>query len=200
MNSYIEVSQTIHDTTAQIAYLIGLGVHKARNLADGSHAELASTLDAILELTRSAMWEIRGPIDAGHIVEGRELWRVLNAHCATFERITGVPAGMSLVGEEPPLDTESRSRLFCLTHNALTNAFLHARPDRVEVRLDFGEDRILLSVSDDGVGLPDDYAERGRGFAGMRSDAELLGGELLVESARDGHGTTISCVVPSKAP
>ena len=90
---------------------------------------------------------------------------------------------------------ETRARLFSIAHNALTNAFLHARPDRVEVRLDFDDDLIRLSVSDDGAGLPDDYAERGRGFSGMRADAERMGGTLIVDSGTGG-GTTIICVVP----
>ena len=191
----IELSQTIHDTIAQTAYMIGLGIHNARQLADESNEELAAALDATLELSRSAMWEVRGPIDAGHLLEGRELGRVLWSHCATFERITGVPAGMSQSGTEPPLTPETRTRLFSIAHNALTNAFLHARPGRVKVSLSFEAGRIRLSVSDDGVGLPDGYAERGRGFDGMKSDAERMGGTLLVESAREG-GTTISCVVP----
>ncbi len=37
-------------------------------------------------------------------------------------------------------------------------------------------------MSDDGAGLPDDYAKRGRGFDGMRTDVEQLGGVLIVES------------------
>ena len=49
------------------------------------------------------------------------------------------------------------------------------------VELDFGEDSITLSVSDDGIGLPEDYADRGHGFANMRADAERLGGRLVVE-------------------
>ena len=191
----IELSQTIHDTTAQTAYMIGLGIHRAKNLADESNEELQAALDATLELAMSAMWEMRGPIDAGHIVEGRELGRVLWSHCATFEKITGVPAEMSQSGTEPPLTTETRTRLFSIAHNALTNAFLHARPGRVDVNLSFEPDRIRLSVSDDGVGLPDDYAERGRGFNGMRADAEHTGGTLIVESVKGG-GTTITCVVP----
>ena len=142
------------------------------------------------------MWELRRPIDAGHIFEGRELGRVLWSHCATFERITSVPVGLSQSGTEPPLVTEVRSRLFSIAHNALTNALLHARPGRVEVRLDFEGDHIRLSVSGDGVGLPDDYAERGRGFDGMRKDAEQLGGRLVVKSSKNGGGTTIACVVP----
>ena len=192
----IDLSQTIHDTTAQIAYMIGLGIHRARELAGESNEDLVDALDATAALTRSAMWEVRGPIDSGHILEGRELGRVLWSHCATFERITGVPAEMSQSGTEPPLTTETRARLFSIAHNALTNAFLHARPGRVEVRLSFEADQIRLSVSDDGVGLPDGYAERGRGFSGMRSDAEQMGGALIVESGEGVGGTTISCVVP----
>ena len=192
----IELSQTIHDTTAQTAYMIGLGIHRARELAGETNEELVAALDATSALSRSAMWEVRGPIDAGHILEGRELGRVLWSHCATFERITGVQAELSQSGTEPPLTTETRNRLFSVAHNALTNAFLHARPGRVEVRLSFEADQIGLSVSDDGVGLPDGYAERGRGFNGMTSEAEQMGGALIVESGEGVGGTTISCVVP----
>ena len=72
-------------------------------------------------------------------------------------------------------------------------------PGRVEVRLDFEPNSIRLSVSDDGVGLPGDYAERGRGFSGMRADAEGMGGELIVQSGEGEGGTTITCVVPHDA-
>ena len=194
----IELSQTIHDTTAQTAYMIGLGIHRARELAGDSNEDLVAALDATAALSRSAMWEVRGPIDAGHILEGRDLGGVLWSHCATFEKIAGVPTGMTQSGTEPPLARETRTRLFSVAHNALTNAFLHARPGRVEVALSFEAGRITLSVSDDGVGLPDGYAALGRGFAGMRSDAEQMGGTLLVESVQGG-GTTITCVVPREA-
>lgn len=194
----IDLSQTIHDTAAQTAYMIGMGIHRARQLAGESNEELVAALDATADLSRSAMWEMRGPIDAGHIVEGRELGRVLWSHCATFEKITGVPAEMLQSGAEPPIATETRTGLFTIAHNALTNVFLHARPSRVEVRLSFQANRMILSVSDDGVGLPDDYAERGRGFNGMRVEAAKMGGTLIVESVAGGGGTTITCVVPQE--
>ena len=194
-----ESSQAIHDTTAQTAYMIGMGIHRARELADESNGKLVAALDATAELSKSAIWELRRPIDAGRIFEGRELGPVLWSHCATFEKITAIPANMSQSGTEPPLSTDTRARLFSMAHNALTNAFLHARPGLVEVRLDFESDGIRLSVSDDGAGLPDDYAERGRGFKGMNDDAERMGGTLVVESGRDGVGTTIACLVPYEA-
>ena len=195
----VELSQTIHDTTAQTAYMIGLGIHRARNLADESNEELQAALDATLELVMSAMWEMRGPIDKGRIIEGNGLGRVLRSHCATFERITSVHTEISQSGAEPPLAMETRTHLFSIAHNALTNAFLHARPSKVEVRLIFEADHIRLSVSDDGLGLPDGYAERGLGFNGMTADAEHMGGNLIVESVEGGGGTTITCVVPHEA-
>ena len=73
---------------------------------------------------------------------------------------------------------------------------VYPRAGRVEVRLSFEADHIRLSVSHDGVGLPDDYAERGHGFDGMRTDAERMGGRLIVESGAGRCGTTIACVVP----
>ena len=195
----IELSQSIHDTTAQTAYLINAGIEAALRLADGSNPKLTERLTATAELTRSAMWELRRPIDAGRIYEGRELSRVLGAHTATFAKITAVHAEMRLSGREPPLSTELRSSLFTIAHNALANACLHAQAKRVEVKLDFDPDRIRLSISDDGIGLPDDYAERGRGFRGMQRDAERVGGRLRVESGRENAGTSIHCEVPLDA-
>ena len=176
--------------------MIGMGIRKAMKLAGGSNEELTSTLAATASLSKAAIWELRRPIDEGHLFEGRELGRVLWSHTETFERVASVPAEMLQSGTEPPLAVETRARLFSIAHNALTNAFLHAGAGRVEVRLDFGADCIRLSVADDGVGLPDDYAERGRGFRGMRADAERLGGRLIVETGGPGGGTTVTCEAP----
>ena len=192
----IELSKTIHDTTAQTVYMIGLGIEGAMKLSGDSNAKLAERLAATAALSRSAMWELRKPIDAGRIFEGRGLTRVLGAHIATFAKITAVPAEMVQSGEEPPLSTEVRTGLFSIAHNALANAFLHAQAGRVEVRLDFDAGGVRLSVSDDGIGLPDDYAKRGRGFSGMETDTERMGGRLIVESGVPGGGTTITCLVP----
>ena len=139
-----ESSQAIHDTTAQTAYMIGMGIHRARELADESNGELVAALDATAELSKSAIWELRRPIDAGRIFEGRELGPVLWSHCATFEKITAIPANMSQSGTEPPLSTDTRARLLSIAHNALTNAFLHApRPGRGQAGLRVRRDKTV---------------------------------------------------------
>lgn len=192
----IDLSQAIHDSTAQTSYMIGLGIEGAINLAGDANPMLVERLEATAALSRSALWELRRPIDLGLLFEGQELGAVLSSHTAMFAQITGVPAEMVQSGDEPALATAVRTALFSIAHNALTNAFRHARAGRVKVELHFEPGGIRLSVSDDGVGLPGDYAERGRGFRGMEAEAERIGARLIVESGGPNRGTAITCIVP----
>ena len=192
----IEISQTIHDTTAQWAYMIGLGVEGAMELVDESQEELKAKLRLVAELSRSAMWELRHPIDGGQIFRGEELGEVLEAHAATFTVITSVPAELVQHGREPPLSIIDKSLLFSMAHNALTNVVRHANASEVVIGLDCAGEELRLSVRDDGVGLPPGYEARGHGFRNMRADAGRMGGRLEVESDGDGGGTTVTCVVP----
>ena len=191
-----ELSQAIHDTTAQSAYMIGLGIDAAKRLAGDSNAELTARLEATSMLSKTAIWQLRHPIDVGRIFDGRELGRTLESHVSTFTQVTAVPADLVQNGAEPDLSVEARSLLFSIAHNALTNAFRHAAASRVVVELDFGKDDVRLSVSDDGVGLPDDYAQRGHGFANMGADAQRLGGRLMVEPRGPAGGARVACVMP----
>lgn len=195
LNDRLELSQTIHDTAAQAAYMIGLGVNEATRLAGTSNPELNKTLEATSSLTRSVMWELRQPIDAGALFEGATLSRVLRAHVLTFDAITSMTTELEIEGEEPPLPVDARTRLFSIAHNTLANALRHSSANRVTVRLQFDDETVRLTVSDDGVGLPDDHESRGRGFANMRRDAELIGGQLQVESSGTDTGTTVSCTI-----
>ena len=190
----IEISQTIHDTTAQWAYMIGLGVEQATELADETQEELKAKLRLVAELSRSAMWELRHPIDGGRIFRGEELGEVLEAHAGTFTVITSIPAELVQHGREPPLSTIDQSLLFSIAHNALTNVIRHADASRVVIGLDCTGEELRLSVRDDGSGLPPNYEARGHGFRNMRADAERMGGCLEVKS--DLGGTTVTCVVP----
>ena len=192
----VEFSQSIHDTTAQSAYMIGLGIDTARAQAGDDNPELTATLQALSQLSRSAMWELRHPINMGDIYEGRGLNSALKSHAASFTNVTSVPCELTLTGMEPPLSARTRGLLFSIAHNALTNAYRHAQATAVEIHLAYGENEVRLSVSDDGLGLPKDYAQHGHGFANMYGDAQKLRGRLLVEERGAMGGATVTCVIP----
>ena len=192
----IELSHTIHDTVGQSAYMIGIGIDNAKELVGSSNPELISSLDATGKLSRSAMWSLRHPIDIGVIFDGQGLGTTLSSHAATFTAITSIPTEVRQLGSEPPLPVSTKSLLFSIAHNAMTNVFRHAEAGRVDIVLDFQPDRLRVSVCDDGKGLPEGYARLGHGFRNMRTDAERLGGSLEVTANDSDGGTAVVCEVP----
>ncbi len=196
----IDLSQEIHDTASQTAYLIRQGLFRATQLADESNYELQAALKATTELSNASVWELRHSIDQGKVFEGETLGDVLSTHAKTFEAVSSIKVTMSQDGHEPALSTQTRARLFSIAHNALTNTLRHAQATQAAISLTFGDGRIHLSISDDGNGLPSDFDMSGRGIRGMRADAQLLGGSLRIDSSANGVGTKVSCTVPVVSP
>ena len=174
-------------------------IERAKELADRSNEERMSTLEETSALSRSAMWEMRHPMEIGEIFEGMELGGVLESLAATFSTISSIPADLVQSGVEPPLPTATRGALFSIAFNALTNALRHSNASHVSVGLDFERDGLRISISDDGTGLPEDYATRGQGFRNMREEAERLGGRLVVETSGSEWRTAVTCVLPYQA-
>ena len=193
-----ELSHTIHDTTAQSAYIMSIGIAASINIEGGANEALRDKLDALQNLSKSIMWDLRHPIDSGKLFHGRDLAPVLHSHARTFTAITSVPTSFVQRGQEPRISTIARSMIFAIAHNALTNAFRHSHADNITVTLDFQPSQLVMSISDNGVGLPSDYGKLGHGFQNMAENAENLGGRLSVGSGPLGKGTQSACTIPDR--
>ena len=85
-----------------------------------------------------------------------------------------------------------------IVQESLTNISRHASAEQATVRILTNNSTLNISVEDDGVGFDEAAALDGRtsvGLQGMKQRAELLGGELRVESAH-GKGTVINATLP----
>ena len=198
-NERVELSRTIHDTVAQSVYVVGLGIETARELARKTSDELAAKLDEAYTLSRTALWDLRHPIDSGSIFEGMGLGEALSSHARSFTAITSLPAEVIQTGDEGSLPPSYRGMLFGIVHNAMTNVLLHAQATRVKVHLDFQADQLCLTVSDDGIGMPRVGGGWGHGLRNMSTNAERMGGSLEVSPSAAGLGTAVTCVVPYRA-
>ena len=195
----VELSRTIHDTVAQSVYVVGLGIETSRDLARKTSDELAARLDETYTLSRTALWELRHPIDSGRIFEGMGLGEALSSHAYSFTAITSLPVEVAQDGDERDLPSVVRGQLFGIVHNAMTNVLLHAKASGVEVRLDYQADQLCLTVSDDGIGIPQEGGRWGHGLRNMAASAERMGGCLEVSAGVGGVGTRVTCVVPYQA-
>jgi signal transduction histidine kinase/ligand-binding sensor domain-containing protein len=102
---------------------------------------------------------------------------------------------LALEGHEVPLPPGSIHHLVCIAQEALSNAIRHAAPTRVEIRVRYEPESILLSIHDDGLGFSAaDHGGSRRGHFGiavMEERARKLGGNLHIQS-NTGTGTEVT--------
>jgi PAS domain S-box-containing protein len=77
-----------------------------------------------------------------------------------------------------------------IVQEALANARRHSGAHRVEVTLEADEDEIRALISDDGRGFEPDSAWPGVGLNSMEERADLIGGDLEIQS-ESGEGTQV---------
>jgi signal transduction histidine kinase len=86
--------------------------------------------------------------------------------------------------------------VYRMVQEGLTNACCHSQSNKIRVELTEQDKSIRILVQDWGVGFDPDNVEEGRfGLEGIQARAEMLGGEVVVNSSI-GSGTTIFVVVP----
>jgi signal transduction histidine kinase len=175
----------------------GSGSDSARDRAgDGAVvAELETTealLSDALDEARHAIGGLRPAIldDLG-----------LTAGLTSLASSLGTDAEIELELEACALPTHVETALYRISQEALQNVMKHAQAQHVRVGLqEAGDGRVILTVSDDGVGFEPTQAvgSMSYGLQGMHERAGLIGAQLELRSRR-GEGSTVIVTVPRQA-
>jgi signal transduction histidine kinase len=99
-------------------------------------------------------------------------------------------------------DTDRELALLRIAHEALHNAVRHAKADHVTVRLAAEHGKLIIEVSDDGVGFDPQSPEvrsRHLGLTSMEERARESHGRLKISSA-PGQGTTVRVELGADGP
>ncbi len=138
--------------------------------------------------------------------------------------LIGPPEGMRIIADESlPVMTAHHAPLETVLRNLLSNAIKHhPAPETGTIRVYAQEDEhsVTFSVEDDGIGIPDEYADKvfkmfqtlkprdetegsGMGLAIVQRIVEWQGGRVWFTPGPDGKGTTFKFVwnkVPTDMP
>jgi two-component system, NarL family, sensor histidine kinase UhpB len=94
------------------------------------------------------------------------------------------------------LSPEQELVIYRVAQEALTNVLRHAEAGKVELRLSSDASRdVVLTVRDDGIGLPTGVEQDANGLRGMRERALLVGARLTIRPLRP-RGTEIMLRLP----
>jgi signal transduction histidine kinase len=129
-------------------------------------------------------------------IEPEELVPELEELATRISEEQHVACSFTKHGDLSKINAATASHLFYIAQEAAHNAVRHARPTRFEISLGEEENTLVLTATDNGIGLPPlDSHQPGMGLRIMVHRAELIGGELSISRAASG-GTRVRCRVP----
>jgi signal transduction histidine kinase len=176
------VARELHDVLAHTLSSLALHLESTRALGQSRHidADVQARIERAVSLARDGLVEARDAVGTlrDDALPGPDR---LPSLIADFERLTGVECRFEQLGEPVALTPEASVALFRGAQEALTNIGRHASASRVDVRLEWDDDRVTLRVIDDGLGAAiavSGGGSGGNGLRGMRERAELAGGQF----------------------
>ncbi len=158
--------------------------------------DLSNRTESTLEAVRRYTKELRPPI-----IDDLGLVAALEWMAEELTKNDKIEATVEVSGAEPQLTLEAQLLLFRIAQESLTNTRRHAEATKVTIRLDFSDNRLKMTISDNGKGfrLPGgtgDLASSGKlGILGMFERAKLAGGSLEINS-EPGKGTQVTAEIP----
>jgi signal transduction histidine kinase len=191
------LSRELHDGLAQDLWLAKLKVGRLGSLPDLTEAartvcdEVAGAIDAGLADARQAVMTLR--LGSEPAVSLREL---LARYVDDFGERFGLETRFECASELPRLSPRAEAELLRIVQEALNNVARHADATVVRVRAGVVGPNLELAVGDNGGGFEPELVREGSfGLASMRERAQIIGGELTIDS-RPQDGTRIQVVVP----
>ena len=114
-----------------------------------------------------------------------------------FTESSGVRVERRFAPDLPSLSDEAELAVYRVAQESLTNVARHAEATHVALALEAGAGSVVLTVSDDGLGISGTAAANGHGgLRGMRERALLVDGALAIKPGRDG-GVEVRLEVPA---
>ena len=164
----------------------------------GPLGEVQDLMDQMIALTRTVTAELSPPVLHDLGLEAALEWLAERTQAEH-----GLALDLRFQDRPIALDEDMRVILFRAVRELVYNVVKHAGASRAEVSLGLRGGRVVIRVSDDGVGFQDARtsmraaADRGFGLFSIRDRMEYLGGAMWVEPSA-GRGAAVNLIAPTR--
>jgi signal transduction histidine kinase len=193
------IGEDLHDNASQLLFAARVSVEALRE-SPVLPGDLASQLERTHELIARADAAVREVINAPEPAKpaglGERLGEIVSAVEDEFRRPVQLVVSAPAAEAARTLSAHAHNLLGKVVREALVNAAKHAGPCQIAVSVSLTRRRrLLLSVSDDGIGTPSGRHADGFGLTATRRAVRRQGGVLRVHCGATG-GTRVAVSLP----
>jgi len=197
------IARELHDSIGQALSAIKFSVENSlRQLGKDSGRPEVKALQGIVPLTQKTLAEVRRIVEALRpaMLDDLGILATITWLSRQFQNIYGnIHIKSRIELQEQDVPPALKTVIYRILQEALNNVAKHSGADRVRLTLGKSGERLVLTLSDNGIGfdldgvMAENPSRRGFGLASMRERAKLSGGVFEIHTAT-GKGTSIQVV------
>ncbi|WP_035660760.1 sensor histidine kinase [Halalkalibacter akibai] len=193
------LSREIHDGPAQMLANVMLRselierIYHEKGIDDalGEIRSLRKMVKSSLAEVRRIIYDLR-PM----ALDDLGLIPTLAKYLKTFEEHNQISVGFHHFGRDTRLPQQFEIALFRLVQEAVQNAYKHAEPKQIQVKIEIKPTKVIMIIKDDGKGFePTEKKEGSFGLIGMKERVNMLKGEMNIQSKLN-EGTIVAIGIP----
>jgi PAS domain S-box-containing protein len=201
------IAREIHDDLGGTLTALKMVAYRLTGKLSASEqaAPLQEQVDSMTQLIDHAVGVTRRVISDLHpaILDDLGLVAALEWQCTQFQKRTGIKCEVSKTEnheEDRKLDKAIAINLFRVFQESLNNVARHSGASRVGVEYQQDDNEIVLTISDNGRGLPEKHviAQTSYGMRVMRERVAQLNGQILFD-VPPGGGLRLTVILPLAA-
>lgn len=204
------LAREMHDTIGHALVLISVKLEAAQRLRERDPERCDHELESTKQIARETMTALRASIAdlRSPALEHAHINHALSRSARELAQRTGLHVTYTLQADIDILPEVIEETLWKVSQEAFTNIEKHAHAHHVQVRISRQDEKILLHIHDDGIGLPPELYQRQQdkslvykspighyGLQGILERTEVLGGHFTLSSCQE-QGTTIEVELP----
>ncbi len=198
------IARELHDNSGQTLAAIAGNLSRIENLLPDSAPKVKNLVADTAAMAEQTSREIRTISYLLHppLLEEAGLTAAIGWLANGFTQRSGIKTEVDMPPELERLPSDIEVTLFRIVQETLTNVARHSGSKTAFIKLTRQPGEIILSVRDEGKGIPPEKLEKvhgnvsalGVGVAGVWERVRQFGGALDINS--NSHGTTVMVVVP----
>lgn len=204
------LAREMHDTIGHALVLISVKLEAAQRLRERDPERCDGELEATKGIARETMTALRLSIAdlRSPVLEHEPINNALSRSARELAQRSGLRVTYTLQADIERLPEPIEETLWKVSQEAFANIEKHAHASHVQVRISWHDEKLIMLIEDDGIGLPPqlyqsqqdaslEYSspEGHYGLRGMIERVEAIGGQLTLHSGEK-QGTTIEIELP----
>ena len=204
------LAREMHDTIGHALVLISVKLEAAQRLRERNPERCDHELESTKQIARETMTALRASIAdlRSPILQHKHINQALSRSARELAQRTSLHVAYTFQADIGLLPEAIEETLWKVSQEAFTNIEKHAHAGCVQVRISRQDEKLVMHIHDDGVGLPLALCQSQKdgsyvysstdghyGLRGMLERVEAIGGQLTLRSSK-GQGTTIEVELP----